>query len=79
MPWADNNGFEYFIKAFRNLDFLYALRNTLLLNVLDLVIGFPAPIILALLLNELTFPASSALLNPWLTSPTSFLGLSLPA
>ena len=56
MPWADNNGFEYFIKAFRNLDFLYALRNTLLLNVLDLVIGFPAPIILALLLNELTFP-----------------------
>ncbi|HHW72675.1 MAG TPA: sugar ABC transporter permease [Firmicutes bacterium] len=56
MPWADNNGFEYFIKAFRNLDFLYALRNTLLLNFLDLVLGFPAPIILALLLNELPFP-----------------------
>lgn len=56
MPWADNNGFEHFIKAFRNLDFLYALRNTLLLNFLDLVLGFPAPIILALLLNELPFP-----------------------
>ncbi len=55
MPWAANHGFEYFIKAFSNMDFLYALRNTILLNLLDLVIGFPAPIILALLLNELTF------------------------
>lgn len=55
MPWADNYGFEYFIKAFSNADFLYALRNTLMLNFLDLLVGFPAPIILALLLNELTF------------------------
>jgi putative aldouronate transport system permease protein len=55
MPWADNSGLEYFIKAFSNRDFLYALRNTIMLNVLDLVIGFPMPIILALLLNELPF------------------------
>ncbi|EMS73546.1 ABC transporter permease [Ruminiclostridium cellobioparum] len=55
MPWAGNHGFEYFIKAFANRDFIFALRNTILLNLLDLVIGFPAPIILALLLNELTF------------------------
>lgn len=55
MPWADNGGFEYFIKAFSNRDFLYALRNTVMLNLLDLVVGFPAPIILALLLNELPF------------------------
>lgn len=55
MDWAKNNGFEYFIKAFSNRDFLYALRNTLTLNLLDLVVGFPAPIILALLLNELAF------------------------
>ncbi|MBN1697243.1 MAG: sugar ABC transporter permease [Spirochaetales bacterium] len=53
MPWADNGGFEYFIKAFSNRDFLYALRNTIMLNLLDLVTGFPAPIMLALLLNEL--------------------------
>lgn len=53
MPWARNNGFEYFIRAFSNRDFLYAVRNTFMLNFLDLVIGFPAPIILALLLNEL--------------------------
>lgn len=55
LPWADNHGFEYFIKAFKNRDFLYALRNTLTLNLLDLVIGFPAPIIFALILNELVF------------------------
>lgn len=55
MPWAANNGFEYFIKAFSNRDFLYALRNTLMLNFLDLIFGFPAPIILAIILNELVF------------------------
>ena len=55
MPLAANNGFEYFIKAFKNRDFLNALRNTLVLNLLDLVIGFPVPIIFALILNELVF------------------------
>ena len=54
-PWADNHGFEYFIKAFQNRDFLYAIRNTFMLNFLDLLIGFPAPIILALILNEVRF------------------------
>lgn len=55
MEWADHYGFEYFIKAFANRDFLQALRNTVLLNFLDLVVGFPAPIILAILINELSF------------------------
>ncbi|QTH46725.1 sugar ABC transporter permease [Cohnella sp. LGH] len=55
MEWAANHGFEYFIKAFSNRDFLFALRNTLLLNFLDLVFGFPAPIILAIIFNELAF------------------------
>jgi putative aldouronate transport system permease protein len=55
MPWADNHGLEYFIKAFSSRDFLFALRNTIMLNLLDLVAGFPAPIILALILNELRF------------------------
>jgi putative aldouronate transport system permease protein len=55
MPWAANYGFEYFIRAFNNRDFLYALKNTIMLNLLDLVMGFPAPIILALVLNELRF------------------------
>ena len=55
LPLAKNHGFEYFIKAFSNNDFRYALRNTLTLNLLDLLIGFPAPIIFALILNELCF------------------------
>lgn len=55
MPLAGNHGFEYFIKAFKNRDFINSLRNTLTLNLLDLVFGFPAPIIFALILNELVF------------------------
>lgn len=55
MPWAANGGFEYFIKAFSNRDFIYSLRNTITLNLLDLVVGFPAPILLALVLNELKY------------------------
>lgn len=54
-PWAKNHGFEYFIKAFSNRDFHYALKNTIVLNLLDLVLGFPAPIVFALVLNELCF------------------------
>lgn len=45
-------GLDIFKKVFTHRNFLPALRNTLLLNVLDLVFSFPMPIILALLLNE---------------------------
>jgi putative aldouronate transport system permease protein len=55
MQWAKNNGWEFFIKAFNNRDFRYAIRNTIMLNMLDLAAGFPAPILLALLLNELPY------------------------
>ena len=56
MPLAKNNGMEFFIKAFKSKDCLLALRNTIRLNLLDLIVGFPAPIIFALLLNELNLP-----------------------
>jgi putative aldouronate transport system permease protein len=49
-PWI---GFENFKEIFGMKDFSLALRNTLFLNVMDLVFGFPSPIILAILLNEL--------------------------
>jgi putative aldouronate transport system permease protein len=51
-PWV---GGKWFAQAFSSRDFGNALRNTLTLNILDLVVGFPAPIILAILLNELTW------------------------
>lgn len=56
MEWADNHGFQYFIQAFNDKSFLNALRNTIVLNLLDLIFGFPAPILVALLLNEVRFP-----------------------
>ena len=45
-------GFDIFRKVFTMRNFSVAVRNTLLLNVLTLLFGFPMPIILALLLNE---------------------------
>jgi putative aldouronate transport system permease protein len=51
-PWV---GWKWFQRAFASRDFWNAMRNTLWLNFLDLLMGFPAPIILALLLNELVF------------------------
>jgi putative aldouronate transport system permease protein len=50
-PWV---GLKWFNQAFTSRDFYNALRNTIWLNILDLALGFPAPIILAILLNELT-------------------------
>lgn len=49
-------GFQNFVKIFSDKDFLRALKNSIVFNLLDLVVGFPAPIILALLLNELRYP-----------------------
>lgn len=49
-------GFEIFKKIFKDKDFLRALKNSIIFNFLDLFIGFPVPIILAILLNELRFP-----------------------
>ncbi|GAA4983036.1 ABC transporter permease [Actinopolymorpha pittospori] len=45
-------GFEHFEEFFTNPDFARLLRNTLILALLNLLIAFPVPIILAMLLNE---------------------------
>ncbi|MRN52135.1 ABC transporter permease [Paenibacillus monticola] len=45
-------GLDVFRFIFQQDSFYRALKNTLVLNVLDLVAGFPAPILLAILLNE---------------------------
>ncbi len=49
-------GLEIFQKIFKDADFLRALRNSLVFNFLDLIVGTPIPIFLALLLNELRYP-----------------------
>jgi putative aldouronate transport system permease protein len=52
-PWV---GFEVFQRVFKDADFIRALKNSLTFNLMDLFIGFPIPIILAIMLNELKFP-----------------------
>ncbi len=49
-PWI---GLANFQEAFSSRDFWSALANTLILNIGDLIIGFPIPIFLAIFLNEL--------------------------
>ncbi|MBQ2741026.1 MAG: sugar ABC transporter permease [Clostridia bacterium] len=51
-PWADMGGFANFVTIFETPKFMDAVWNTLWLNVLSLVFSFPAPVILALLINE---------------------------
>ncbi|MCR5823398.1 MAG: ABC transporter permease subunit [Lachnospiraceae bacterium] len=46
-------GLQIFKKIFKDPDFIRALRNSVSFNLLDLLVSFPAPIILALMLNEL--------------------------
>ncbi len=46
-------GLAHFAEAFSSIGFWYAIRNTLLLNMGDLLLGFPVPIIMAIALNEL--------------------------
>ena len=49
-PWI---GFEHFQNLFSNDQFLRAVGNTIKLSALNLLFGFPAPIILALMFNEI--------------------------
>lgn len=49
-PWV---GLKYFELAFEDPYFLKTIRNTLIISFSKLIFGFPAPIIFALLLNEM--------------------------
>lgn len=49
-PWV---GFEHFTDFFQSVVFWKLIRNTLVISITNLVVGFPTPIILALLINEL--------------------------
>lgn len=51
-PWASQNGMKYINMIIRDQYFWRVFFNTIILNLLNLAITFPAPIILALLLNE---------------------------
>ncbi|MCQ6560729.1 ABC transporter permease [Paenibacillus mendelii] len=48
-PWV---GFEHFERFFSSYKFATVMWNTLIINLYELIIAFPIPIILALLLNQ---------------------------
>ncbi len=48
-PWV---GFAHFQEFFQTYFFWNVLENTLIISALKLIVGFPAPIILALLIND---------------------------
>ncbi len=48
-PWV---GFEHFETLFANSQFIRAIKNTVIISAYTLVFGFPVPIILALMFNE---------------------------
>lgn len=50
-PWV---GFKHFERLFAHPDFFMLLRNTMAINVLNLVFFFPPPILLSMLLNEVS-------------------------
>lgn len=49
-PWV---GFKHFEAFLSSVYFWRVFSNTLMINILELLFGFPAPILLALLLNEI--------------------------
>lgn len=49
-PWV---GFMHFRMFFEAPEFWNVMRNTLVISLLKLIISFPAPILLALMLNEI--------------------------
>ncbi len=50
-PWI---GWDNFIELFSKSAFLRALSNNIVISILKLVLGFPASLILALMINEIT-------------------------
>ena len=49
---SDWVGLRQFVKLFRGISFPSVFRNTIIISLYKLILGFPGPIILALLLNE---------------------------
>lgn len=52
-PWAAMNGFQHFYRFFISMDFWKIIRNTFSISIYTLLIGFPFPIILAIMINQL--------------------------
>lgn len=52
-PWTSMHGFKHFYDLMSNSEFIKAFSNTLVISLQRIVIQFPVPIVLALLINEI--------------------------
>lgn len=62
-PWTDSFGLKHFIDFFNSVYFGRLIKNTLVISITNLLVTFPAPIILALLLNEVRSKKYKSLLQ----------------
>lgn len=52
-PWAGLDNYKFLFNSVQSMFFIRAFKNSLIISSLKLVVGFPVPIIIALLLNEI--------------------------
>ena len=65
-PW---NNFEHFKYMMTEPEFLPALRNTLIISFYRILFGFPFPILLAIMINEVYMPRYKRVLQTIYTFP----------
>ena len=75
-PWVGWSNFEL---LFRDREFFLALKNTLIISYMQLLLFFPFPVILAILLNEVKIQPFKRVCRPFSPSLTSFPGSSWQA
>lgn len=62
-------GFKWFREFFNDMFFFRLLRNTFTINLLDILIGFPMPILLAIMMNQLQSRHAKATLQTMMYLP----------
>jgi len=65
-PWV---GFDHFVRFFESYNFKQVLTNTVYLSVLLLVIAFPIPIIIALMLNQVKHQGAKKFMQTSIYAP----------
>ena len=76
-PWVGWQKFEYFFKSYYFWDYT---RNTLAISISSIIVGFPLPIIMALLINEIRKPKlkrtfQTVTYMPWFVSSVIVVGI----
>lgn len=72
-PWC---GMDNFVKLFARADFRRALENNIIISIEKLIFGFPTPIILSLMINEVRHKFTKKGIQTAVILPNLFPGLS---